>query len=326
MSEKNITGDKMLSHISRIALMNYRPITADIFLTNYCNNRCPYCTYSRWDLESGAFSMPYEKFREYAERLRALGVKGIILTGGGEPTVCRDFDLIAEYLTKYGYNWGINTNFNVLKFISPNYLKVSLDGWDEESYKARRGVAAYSLVRSNIKKYDEWRRAEGAGTTLGIQMVADNAEGVKRFYEANCDLGVDYISIRPVESTGGSFYREKMASEDGRKDLREMISTIEDLARHDHRVIKSFKWDLLERQEESCTAQWAQIAVNEKGGVMYCCQKPYEIVGHVMDPDILQKKADAVTNMSMCDIPCRMTSNNMVVKDILTPRKDDAFI
>lgn len=51
--EKNITGEKMLSHIDRIA-GEKKPITADIFLTNYCNNRCPYCTYGRWELDTGA--------------------------------------------------------------------------------------------------------------------------------------------------------------------------------------------------------------------------------------------------------------------------------
>ena len=51
--EKNITGEKMLSHIDRIA-GEKKPITADIFLTNYCNNRCPYCTYGRWELDAGA--------------------------------------------------------------------------------------------------------------------------------------------------------------------------------------------------------------------------------------------------------------------------------
>ena len=50
---QGIAGDKMLAHIGRVA-GDHRPITADIFLTNYCNNRCPYCTYRRWDLEGGA--------------------------------------------------------------------------------------------------------------------------------------------------------------------------------------------------------------------------------------------------------------------------------
>ena len=86
---KGITGEKMLAHIGRVA-GDRRPITADIFLTNYCNNCCPYCTYRRWDLEGGAYSMTLDEFKSYAERLKALGVLGFILTGGGEPTVAPD--------------------------------------------------------------------------------------------------------------------------------------------------------------------------------------------------------------------------------------------
>ena len=78
--EKNITGEKMLSHIDRIA-GEKKPITADIFLTNYCNNRCPYCTYGRWELDTGAQAMRYEDFITYAKRLAVMGVQGFILTG-----------------------------------------------------------------------------------------------------------------------------------------------------------------------------------------------------------------------------------------------------
>ena len=87
---QGIAGDKMLAHIGRVA-GDHRPITADIFLTNYCNNRCPYCTYRRWDLEGGAYSMTLAEFKTYAERLRALGVLGFILTGGGDGWRARGF-------------------------------------------------------------------------------------------------------------------------------------------------------------------------------------------------------------------------------------------
>ena len=43
---------------------------------------------------------------------------------------------------------------------------------------------------------------------------------------------------------------------------------------------------------------------------MYCCHKPYEVVGHVLDPDILEKKESFRTNMAACDVPCRMTAPN----------------
>jgi hypothetical protein len=68
------------------------------------------------------------------------------------------------------------------------------------------------------------------------------------------------------------------------------------------------------------------ISLNEKGEVMYCCHKPYQIIGHIMDEDILAKKMAAVTDMSMCDIPCRMTAPNLEVKKMEQARKDACFI
>ena len=138
----NIAGDKILAHIDRIA-GNQRPVTADIFLTNFCNNRCPYCTYGRWKLDEGVQNMTFDQFVLYARRMWELGVQGFILTGGGEPTVNPYFEQITGWLEERGLHYGVNTNFNKLVRIRPDYLKISLDGWDEESYFRARGVHAY---------------------------------------------------------------------------------------------------------------------------------------------------------------------------------------
>lgn len=310
-----LSGTKMMSHIGRI-MDDHRPITADIFLTNYCNNKCPYCTYNRWERDPGARAMSFEDFRKYATRLTELGVTGMILSGGGEPTLAPDFDRIADWLTAEGIHWGINTNFNLCKYIEPDYLKVSLDGWNGKSYIQARGVDAYEKVRDNIQRYAKWKRR----TRLGIQMVATDAVDVYRFYYANRDLDVDYISFRPVESTGGHFYRSIHTP------VQDILTAIDELMDMDDRVVRNFKWDMLYRQESTCTAQWAQIAVNEAGQVIYCCHKPYQIIGHIMEPDILKRKEQALTNMRMCDIPCRMTAPNMFVAQLNEKREDECFI
>lgn len=314
----------MLAHVSRI-IGEHKPITADIFLTNYCNNKCPYCTYRRWELEPGARAMPGVEFIKYAMRLVELGVQGIILTGGGEPTLNPDFGMITKWLEDNGIHYGINTNFNKLVYFKPDYLKVSLDGWDENSYRLSRGVQAYGQVCENIIKYDDWRKKYSQNTTLGIQIVAKNPVAVTKFYEANKNLPVDYIAFRPMESTAGKYYKIAF-DKDEFCDPVFTIKAIQELAEHDTRVSLSFKWNLLSQRERSCTAEWAQIALNENGDVMYCCHKPYEIVGHIMDYDIMEKKAAFQTDMSMCDIPCRMTAPNMEVARITRPQKDCFFI
>ena len=177
---QNIAGNKMFAHLDRI-VGEHKPITADIFLNNFCNNRCPYCTYGRWELDPGARAMSFKGFREYATRLMEMGVEGFILTGGGEPTLTPDFDRITEWMDEKGLHYGINTNFNVLRLPRPDYLKVSLDGWDEDSYEHRRGVRKYAVAVKNIQDYAVWKRQHSPRTSLGIQCVVTSPDDVMRF-------------------------------------------------------------------------------------------------------------------------------------------------
>lgn len=317
MSKSNIAQGKIFNYMDRI-FGEQKPIVADIFLTNYCNNNCNYCTYKRWQLNQNNCSMSFANFKTYVTRLQNLGVQGYILTGGGEPTICDDFDKITEWLTTNKLHWGINTNFNCLKFIKPDYLKISLDGYDAKSYKQNRGVDKYEQVIHNIIEYSEWKKYNTPNTTLGIQMVAKSKEEVLLFYNAHKKLKIDYMSIRPVESTNGEYYKNTTYGE--------IIDTINQLNSIDNRVLLNFKWRMIGVQEEKCVANWSQIAINEQGQVMYCCHKPYEIIGHIMDGDILLKKQNSVTNMSMCDIPCRLTATNNEVNNLLSTKKDVCFL
>lgn len=317
---ENIASNKLLKYLDRVN-GDFRPITADVFLTNYCNNKCLYCTYARWELDAGAVGMSFEDFKKYADKLIDLGVQGIVLTGGGEPTINKDFDLITRYLEDKQIHYGINTNFNRLRYFKPDYLKVSLDAYDEESYFKNRGVRAYEKTKKNIAAYIEWKKEHSPKTTVGIQKVVSDPDEILRFYDANGDLDVDYIVYRPIESTGGKYYTEKNAS-----DVVEAVKLIKMLRETDERVILNYKWDYLSKRFDKCSAHWSQIALDEKGNVIYCCHKPYEIVGHILDDNILKKYSDAHTNMKMCDVPCRLTAPNNVFDELKKTVVNSQFI
>ena len=321
MMESNINGSKLMFHPERVA-GDHRPITTDVFLNNYCNNNCPYCVYHRWELDKGAYAMTRDEFVRYATRLKELGVLGFILTGGGEPMITPDFEAIAAWLEENHLHYGVNTNLNVLKYCAPDYIKVSLDGWDEDSYEACRGVRAYRKVRENIIQYDAWRKKNAPLTSLGVQKVVARFEDILPFYEANKDLPFDYMALRPMESTAGSFY----ASEEAKGNAKKCIALIQAIAEKDKRVVLNFKWRMIEDFCSSCLAHWAQIAMNEKGNIMHCCHKPYQIIGHVMDEDILEKHAAAKTDKSTCDVPCRLTAPNGYLKMLAQGTKDPFFI
>lgn len=285
-------------------------------MTNYCNNNCGYCTYKRWDFDNDARSMAFDNFTKYAKRLRELGIQGIILTGGGEPTISPDFQRITAWMDYNKFKYGVNTNFNKYVECNPEYLKVSLDAWDEDSYEEKRGVRKYKEVRENIRTFASYKKTS---TKLGIQLLAKSVSDINNFYEANKDLPVDYIVIRPVESTNSEYYIQN-------PNVHGILDAIDTLRRLDSRVVKNFKWDMLNIHFASCVGQWSQIALNELGEVMYCCHKPYQIVGHIMDDDILEKKRNAKTDMKMCDVPCRLTSTNSILTQITAEQPNREFI
>lgn len=299
-----ITTDKALGYPERLTA-DRRPVTADLFLTRRCNNNCSYCTYTRHMRRSGDDMSP-ETFDRVAERLMELGVQGVILTGGGDPTCSGCFDHACEWMDDAGLRYGINTNFNLYKECRPAYLKVSLDGWSEDSYGAARGVRAYRRTRENIERYAEWRDANSSGTSIVVQMVAKSADDVMRFYEANWQLPFDAMVFRPVESCGGEWFRNCPRPLDIRK-------RAEELAAMDPRVVVNPKFWQTDVRFASCSGNHLQLAVDERARVLYCCHKPYEVVGSLFDADILDKKAAYATDMGLCDVPCRLTSSNLLV-------------
>ena len=306
----SISKNKLLYHADRLA-GDYRPITADVFITNYCNLKCDFCTYNRWELDENSTYMRFEDFKAYAERLLELGVKGIILTGGGEPTINKDFDKITAWLEENKIHYGINTNGVVFKKIKPDYIKVSLDGYDKQSYIDIKGVDRFDEARNTIRQFAEWKKEHSPNTALGVQKIVVDYEEIEKFYEANKDLDFDYMVFRPMESTQGKFYADVSA-----RSIFSSIRTIKRLQEKDNRVVMNYKWAKLHTTFDICEAHWSQIALNERGEVIYCCHKPYEIVGHILDDDILQKYSEAKTNMSMCDVPCRLTAPNEFMREL----------
>lgn len=196
--------------------------------------------------------------------------------------------------------------------ISPH--KVSLDAWDEDSYKAARGVHAYQKTVENIKRYADFKKRTGGSTRLGIQMCVTNPDDILRFYEANKSLPVDYIVFRPIESTRCSYYRDK---KNGRV-VPNIIEQLRIISDEDNRVKINYKWYELDKSFDECLAHWSQVAMNELGELIYCCHKPYEKICHVLETDAKERYYQSVTDISMCDVPCRLTGPNKQLEEILS--------
>lgn len=301
-----IRGNKLENYIERVN-GDHRPITADVFLTDYCNNRCTYCRYNH---DTGKY-ISLNDFKSYVLRLLQLGVKGIILTGGGEPSVNPHFEEICHWLEEKHIDYGVNTNLNIMKRVNPNFLKVSIDSGDAAEYAAIRGKDTLHVVLNNLKEYIEFRNSTGSKTKIGVQCVATSVRQAKSFYEAVKSFGVDYIQFRPLETAGKNL------------DYAEVLDYIDSLG--DKRIVKSFKFNLLDYRTESCISNWSIITVNTAGKIPYCCHRPDDIVGSIYDDDILEKLATHQIDTRTCEKPCRLSGTNQFL-ETYKPETDQSFV
>ena len=111
--ERVLNGDneKMLLHGEELA--NYLHerqhglIAMEVDLSLACNHKCPECTFG--DYLQKVF-LPDEVFEKILKSLPEIGVKGIILTGGGEPCVHKRLGEFVRRCHEAGVKTTLTTN------------------------------------------------------------------------------------------------------------------------------------------------------------------------------------------------------------------------
>ncbi|MFA5876181.1 MAG: radical SAM protein [Candidatus Margulisiibacteriota bacterium] len=185
------------------------PIHIRIKPTNVCNHNCWYCAYKADKMQLGQDMLkrdfiPKEKLLEIIDDLIEMGVKAVTFSGGGEP-FCYPYLLDAvKKLSQSQIKFAALTNGSRMSGevaeIFANYgtwVRVSMDGWDGESYAQYRGVSnrEFEKVMTNIKNF---KNINGT-CQLGVSLIVDNKnfmhvyELIKKLVEA----GINSVKISP---------------------------------------------------------------------------------------------------------------------------------
>ncbi len=185
------------------------PLHIRIKPTNTCNHKCWYCGYQNDDaaisLGEGVKlrdRIREEKMREISSDLIEMGVKAVTFTGGGEPLTYKHIAEFADRLLTGGIKVGMLTNGALLTGDKAqaladraSWVRVSMDGWDDESYEKYRGVKGgeHTKISNNLR---DFARIKGR-TTLGISLNVDkdNYSHIYEFARHMRDLGVDHLKI-----------------------------------------------------------------------------------------------------------------------------------
>ncbi len=186
------------------------PVTVKIDLTNVCNHDCPGCIDAEL-IANDNNELSLEVLKELLLDMKKIGVKGINYTGGGEPTVHRNFSEVIEFTHKLGFEIGLITNGSLFhkKKISMEkllkmftWIRVSLDAYDHDTHVRTHGSkSTFHKTVQNMKDLVKIRKDQSLDVTLGAGYITNQYEDmdrqVWRFVELCKSLGLDYAQLRP---------------------------------------------------------------------------------------------------------------------------------
>jgi MoaA/NifB/PqqE/SkfB family radical SAM enzyme len=190
------TGEKIFFHRRAIKdLRNKRnhPIVLHIMPTEMCNLRCVFCSVAQRG-ESGKLfpDLKMIQIKSVVEKLKKMGLKAIILSGGGEPTIYPQINELLEYLHNEKLQIGLITNGVALaEKINPQNL--SYLSWIRISINTLDYLGDVKIPKLNPKK-----------TTLGFSYIWNPLTSEKtirkiqkKIKEVSPSNQVEYVRLLP---------------------------------------------------------------------------------------------------------------------------------
>ena len=267
------------------------PIQIRIKPTNVCNHNCRYCSYRMGGIQLGQDInlrdfIPRDKMLELVNNIQEIGVRSVLFSGGGEPFcypyMLETLHLLANSSVKFAaLTNGALVKGDVSDFFAHHgtWLRVSVDGWDDESYRRYRGCneGEFTRILANLKNF----RYAGGECYLGVNIVVDvdNAPHLYDMIKIFKDIGVQSAKISPciVANSGPSNneYHDKLFAM-----VKESICRAKsDFSDGDFEIFDSYVGQLESFEKDYSWCPYLQIVpvIGADSNVYVCHDKAYNL-------------------------------------------------
>jgi MoaA/NifB/PqqE/SkfB family radical SAM enzyme len=194
---------------------DFGPLCINLDLTSACNFSCPHCVDSAI-LNSGT-QLELENVKKSIDILHEKGLLAVILLGGGEPTIYRNFEETVSYMKEKKLQVGIVTNGSRLdkmagvveRLNGKDWIRISIDAAVEKTFVAlhrpKTGITLNQILKDakKVKKRNPdvslgysfviiWEGVDVNGHRLNPN-IGEMVECIKLAR----DHSFDYISFKP---------------------------------------------------------------------------------------------------------------------------------
>jgi MoaA/NifB/PqqE/SkfB family radical SAM enzyme len=247
------------------------PPSLQIALTDRCFNHCVMCDH--WKREEKAVLDSGLLLKFLNQVLRTSSLQSVCYSGG-DPMAYKDLDRVITWHCANDIPFGIITagyvprlfiSMDILKYAE--WIRVSLDAYDEEVYREVRGGVKVADVMKSICEM----KASGCNVELGITLTKRNLMQLPKLAEFAINNGINRFRVWPVRHCEGYAIGEK----EKREAAAVMVAVGGILSRKniDNNLLESAEV-LLEGELQDfpyCKAVLFQLFVTAIGDVMPCC-------------------------------------------------------
>ena len=307
------------------------PITVSIDLTNRCNNNCPHCI----SLLKNNDEIPFKDAKRIFKEIKDYGVRGVIITGGGEPLLYKRLPDLIEYGNELGLDIGLVTSGQ-----TPNYsvnfhkmlenliwIRVSLDAGSPKRYKDTHGLDEHKFIQvidfiqeiCKIKKQNELKTTIGIGYLVNLWDTEKERIDIDKAVRLCSNDSLDYFQLRPVidrEDTTDFRYVDYL--EKTKMDIGVMFPNI--------KLYNTSMTRQFERNYTYCHAGHLLTTIAANGKIYWCCLLKNNPKGEIGDlykksfRDTLEDRLDGVGSQiytNKCPKRCKNNVLNNYIENIM---------
>ena len=318
------------------------PIHIRIKPTNVCNHNCWYCAYKVDHLQLGQNMIeqdfiPKDKMMEIIDDCADMDVQSLTFSGGGEPFIYKYFTETIRKVIDKGLTFASLTNGTKLYgeiaelfAYHGTWLRVSIDGYDDESYSKARDVKV-GIFTKLVKNMEEFANLPNRTCNLGVSFIVDgtNYHKIYDFSKLMKSIGVNSIKISAcvVDNEGVKNNKYHKPFYDEAKKLSQQ--TKEELEDENFEVFDSYHLleDKFEKEYTWCPYSQINPVIGADLNVYPCHDKAYNLenglVGSIKDisfKDFWMKDKEKffkINPSSHCNNHCAVNDKNKMILDYL---------
>lgn len=185
---------------------NIYPIEIEISPSGACNHRCVFCAVDYIGYQPNFLDRNI--ILRDIQHMSKKGLKSVICSGEGEPLLNKEMPEIVVGIKKCGVDVAMSSNGVLFtpeiardSLSALSWVRFSVASMEENSYnKIQRGkLGDLDKVKKNLEEAVRIKKDKGLRTTLGVQclLLPDNIKQLPDMAKQLCEIGVDYLTVKP---------------------------------------------------------------------------------------------------------------------------------